>query len=68
MSSKSSVSYGQRSELHSHPVVKRLLNIAESKQSNLVISADLADTQSLLKCADELGPYIAVFKTHIGLI
>ncbi|KAJ8133262.1 hypothetical protein O1611_g366 [Lasiodiplodia mahajangana] len=66
MTSKSSLTYAQRSELHQHPLVKRLFDVAESKRSNLVISADLTDTNSLLECAD--SPYIAVFKTHIDLV
>ncbi|KAI1119872.1 Orotidine 5'-phosphate decarboxylase [Nemania abortiva] len=68
MASKSNLTCAQRSKLHQHPLVKRLFDIAESKQTNLVISADLTDTRSLLKCADELGPYIAVFKTHIDVV
>ncbi|KAI0113926.1 Orotidine 5'-phosphate decarboxylase [Nemania sp. FL0031] len=68
MTSKSSLTYGERSELHQHPLVKRLFDIAELKKSNLVISADMPNTQSLLECADKLGPSIAVFKTHIDLI
>lgn len=51
MTSKSNLTYAQRSELNVHPLVKRLFDIAETKKSNLVISADLTDTRSLLRCA-----------------
>ncbi|KAL8363238.1 hypothetical protein RB601_009149 [Gaeumannomyces tritici] len=68
MTSKSGVTYEQRGELHKSPVAKRLFSIATSKKSNLVISADLTDSKSLLKCADDLGPLIAVFKTHVDLV
>ncbi|KAK8116464.1 orotidine 5'-phosphate decarboxylase PyrG [Apiospora kogelbergensis] len=61
-------SYHERSLHHPHPVARRLFQVAEAKESNLVISADFTDTKSLLACADELGPYIAVFKTHIDLV
>ncbi|KAK8030230.1 orotidine 5'-phosphate carboxylase [Apiospora rasikravindrae] len=61
-------SYHERSLHHPHPVARRLFQIAELKKSNLVISADFTDTKALLACADKLGPYIAVFKTHIDLI
>lgn len=52
MASKSNLPFGKRGEIHKHPVTKRLFQIAESKQSNLVISADFTDSKSLLKCAD----------------
>ncbi|TDZ30626.1 Orotidine 5'-phosphate decarboxylase [Colletotrichum spinosum] len=64
----SSVSYRERASRHPHPVARKLFEIAETKKSNLVISADLTDTASLLQCADTLGPYIAVFKTHIDIV
>lgn len=51
MTSKSNLTYAQRGELNAHPLVKRLFDIADTKQSNLVVSADLTDTRSLLKCA-----------------
>ncbi|KAJ4148161.1 hypothetical protein LMH87_002643 [Akanthomyces muscarius] len=68
MASQSRKTYAQRGDSHHRPVVKNLLDIAESKKSNLVISADLEDTAALLKCADDLGPYIAVFKTDIDVV
>ncbi|KAK8042848.1 orotidine 5'-phosphate decarboxylase [Apiospora phragmitis] len=61
-------SYQERALHHPHPVARRLFQIAESKKSNLVISADFTDIKALLACADKLGPYIAVFKTHIDLV
>ncbi|KAI1159330.1 orotidine 5-phosphate decarboxylase pyrG-penicillium chrysogenum [Nemania serpens] len=68
MTSKSNLTYAQRGELNAHPLVKRLFDIADTKQSNLVVSADLTDTRSLLKKCIKLGPYIAVFKIHIDLV
>ncbi|ORY70269.1 Orotidine 5'-phosphate decarboxylase [Pseudomassariella vexata] len=62
------LTYGQRAAQHPNPVARRLFEIAKAKQSNLVVSADLTGTESLLKCADSLGPYIAVFKTHIEIV
>ncbi|KAF9878248.1 hypothetical protein CkaCkLH20_04286 [Colletotrichum karsti] len=60
--------YAIRAQKHQHPVARQLLEIAERKQSNLIISADFTTTNELLKCADDLGPYIAVFKTHIDMV
>lgn len=106
MASKSNISYAERARRHDHPVVRKLFGIAESKKSNLVISADLTTTRELLELADgrccfckksccgvlfkffffskqyplkvlganalgllvDLGPYIAVFKTHIDIL
>ncbi|KAI0159572.1 Orotidine 5'-phosphate decarboxylase [Xylariaceae sp. FL1272] len=68
MASKSQLKYAERGGKHSNPLVKRLFGIAESKKTNLVVSADLTTTKDLLECADVLGPYIAVFKTHIDII
>lgn len=52
MASQSSKTYAQRGHAHQHPVARKLFEIAELKKSNLVVSADLEDTESLLKCAD----------------
>ncbi|KAF2001248.1 orotidine 5'-phosphate decarboxylase [Amniculicola lignicola CBS 123094] len=68
MASLSSFSYTERASRRPHPVARRFLETAETKQSNLIISADLTTTVELLKCADKLGPYIAVFKTHIDIV
>ncbi|CAH0058511.1 unnamed protein product [Clonostachys solani] len=68
MASKSTLPYHVRADSHQHLVAQKLFRIAEQKKSNLIISADFSDTDSLLQCADELGPYIAVFKTHVDIV
>ncbi|EHY59480.1 orotidine 5'-phosphate decarboxylase [Exophiala dermatitidis] len=68
MASKSRQSYSQRAEEHSSPLMKKLFGIAETKKTNVVLSADLTTTKELLEIADRLGPYIAVLKTHIDII
>jgi hypothetical protein len=52
MASLSKTPFSQRAAEHDHPVAKRLFEIAEAKKSNLVVSADLTDSESLLACAD----------------
>ena len=52
MASKSHLSYAQRGAEHQNPLVKRLFEIAESKKTNLVLSADLRKTDELLDIAD----------------
>ena len=52
MSNKTEVSYSERAKSHPHPLAKRLFKIAERKQTNIVLSADLITTQELLTIAD----------------
>ncbi|KUJ11499.1 orotidine-5'-monophosphate decarboxylase [Mollisia scopiformis] len=68
MSSKSTLPYATRAKYHSHPVARLLFRTAVTKKSNLILSADMLTTKSLLDLADLLGPDIAVFKTHIDMI
>jgi len=68
MTSSSNSTYAERAAKHKHPVARRIFETAEAKQSNLIVSADFSSTAELLHCADTLGPYMAVLKTHIDLI
>lgn len=52
MASKSSLKYAKRAQDHPNPLAKKLFHIAESKKSNLVISADLTTPKDLLELAD----------------
>ncbi len=52
MISRSNLKYGQRAQEHNNPLVKKLFQIAESKKSNVVVSADLTTTKELLELAD----------------
>lgn len=60
--------YSQRAGLCTNLTAKKLLNLMESKKTNLCIAADVIMKDELLKIADELGPYICVLKTHIDII
>ncbi|EZF36340.1 orotidine 5'-phosphate decarboxylase [Trichophyton mentagrophytes] len=68
MASRSQVSYGDRAKAHPNPLVRRLFEIAEQKQSNVVVSADVTTTSALLDLAERLGPHMVVLKTHIDII
>ena len=48
--------------------LQKLRSIIKAKQSRLALSADVTDSQTLLKLADSIGPYICVLKTHIDII
>lgn len=52
MTSKTSLSYGQRAQQHPNPLARRLFEIAESKQTNIAVSADLTTTEELLSIAE----------------
>ena len=52
MASRSRLSFAKRAEQHKHPLAKQLFQLAEKKQSNVVVSADLTTTDELLDLAD----------------
>lgn len=52
MASLSSRPYGERAQNSGNALAKKLFRIAEEKQSNLVVSADLTTTTELLEIAD----------------
>lgn len=60
--------YTQRAEAHPSPVAQRLLNLMETKKSNLCASVDVNTTAEFLELIDKLGPYICLVKTHIDII
>ncbi|RMZ77089.1 hypothetical protein DV737_g4540, partial [Chaetothyriales sp. CBS 132003] len=68
MSNKATITYAQRGQDHAHPVARKLFQLAERKETNLVLSADVTTTEELLAIANDLGPYIAVLKTHIDIV
>ena len=52
MASKSHLTYETRAIQHSDPMVKKLFELAETKRSNVIVSADLRNTKDLLDLAD----------------
>lgn len=52
MASKSSLTYTERARNHPNLLVRRLFEIAETKETNVTLSADLTTTQELLEIAD----------------
>ncbi|QQS28439.1 MAG: orotidine-5'-phosphate decarboxylase [Sphingobacteriales bacterium] len=65
---RKSISYKKRIELCRLPVSKRLLQIAESKQSNLILSADVDTAEELINIARQTGPHICMLKTHVDIL
>lgn len=58
MSSKSQLSYKARASNHPNILARKLFEIAEAKQSNVTVSADVTTTEELLDLADRM--YTAV--------
>ena len=62
------LSFAQRSQVSTHSVAQQLLTIMDSKQTNLVLAADVSTKAALLELADTVGPEICMLKTHIDII
>lgn len=62
------LSYSERVKHAKNPVAAKLLKIMSDKQTNLCIAADLTDATDLLNLAEDVGPYICMFKTHIDIV
>ena len=52
MTSKSHLSYFERAKAHPNAVAKRLLNIADTKKTNIVLSVDFNNSSDLMRAAD----------------
>jgi len=61
------LTYASRAEQCRHPLSKKLFKLMDEKQTNLSVAADVRTSRELLALADQVGPYICVFKTHIDI-
>ncbi len=52
----------------SHPVGKKLIEIALKKNSNLIASADVISSAELIKLAKDVGEHIVALKLHTDII
>ncbi|XP_077994571.1 uridine 5'-monophosphate synthase-like [Glandiceps talaboti] len=66
--SKKGLRYHERAQLCTHPVAKQLLEIMDTKQTNLCFSPDVTKCDELLKLTDSVGPHICLLKTHIDVL
>lgn len=62
------LSYHKRAKRANNPLTSKLLDLIESKQSNLCLAADFKEASMILKLADIAGPHIAVLKIHVNII
>lgn len=62
------LSYEARLQYFTHPFAKRLLTLMSEKKTNLCIAADVTSADDLLRLADNVGPEICLFKTHVDML
>lgn len=61
--------YSKRAAHHKISAIgAQLLQLMDSKKTNLALSADVTSAEALLTLADQLGPEICILKTHIDII
>ena len=56
--------FSARSQVASCELSRTLFALMSKKQSNLIVSADVATCASLLSLCDSIGPYVVCVKTH----
>lgn len=64
----SALTYGERAKTHPLAVARRLLELMETKETNLCASVDVTTTAELLALVDRLGPHVCLVKTHIDIV
>ena len=52
----------------SHPVGKKLIDLALKKKTNLILSADLITSEEILTIASQVGQHIVALKLHSDII
>lgn len=62
------LSFAERLSHVTHPLSQRLLQLMLQKQSNLAISADVADPEQCLQLIDAVGPHVCMVKTHVDIL
>ncbi|OGT44130.1 MAG: orotidine 5'-phosphate decarboxylase [Gammaproteobacteria bacterium RIFCSPHIGHO2_12_FULL_37_34] len=64
----SPLSYTERAKYCLSSIARRLLELCDEKETNLILSADVTSTEQLLTLANQLGPEICLLKTHIDIV
>lgn len=62
------LTYKERATYCTNPIAQRLLTIMETKETNLVLAADVTTKAKLLQLANLIGPEICVLKIHCDII
>lgn len=62
------MSFLARAKLAKNPIAEELLQIMATKQTTLCVAADLTNSTDILNLAEQVGPHICLFKTHIDIV
>ena len=68
MDTTSSLTFAQRAQQSTNPIVSQLFRIMHEKKTNLCVAVDVKTKEELLSIAQAVGPEICVLKTHIDMI
>lgn len=61
------LTYEERAAAAKNSVAKQCLEIMVRKRTNLAVAADVATADEMLQLAEQTGPHICVFKTHVDI-
>jgi uridine monophosphate synthetase len=64
----SKLSFLKRATLCKNLAAQRLCAYIARKQTNLVLAADVTDSKTLLRLAEQFGPLICLLKTHVDIL
>lgn len=62
------IPYAERALLCKNSLARDIFNLLHDKQTNLALSADVTTCEDVLTLADQLGPEIAILKTHVDIL
>ena len=65
---KAQTVWGSRWENCANPLAHRVMEVAAKKKSLVCLAADMESISDLIELITEVGPYIAVLKTHVDMI
>ncbi|MBV8802357.1 MAG: orotidine-5'-phosphate decarboxylase [Gammaproteobacteria bacterium] len=65
---KKRLSYAERHRFATNALAQQLFLLLDKKKTNLALSADVTNCDTLLTLADQLGPEICILKTHVDIL
>lgn len=67
-SSRLTMPFAERAKVAKSEVARTLLEIMDSKETNLCLAADLTKSSEILDIVASVGPHICLLKTHVDII
>lgn len=59
--------YEERASHAKNELGRALLELVARKRTNLSVAADVASPEAMLELAEQVGPHVCVFKTHVDV-